>query len=67
MSSLSILLTAVDGGVYVSKSISGNQKHLILNDRVFILNELDKGSTFKGIAHILCIEPTTISKEVKAH
>lgn len=51
----------------MSKSIPGNQKHLTLNDRIYIQNELDKGTTFKDIARFLCKDPTTISKEVKAH
>ena len=44
----------------------GNQKHLTLEDRIFIQNELNKGTTFKDIARFLCKDPTTISKEVKS-
>ena len=51
----------------MSKYIPGNQKHLTLNNRIFIENELNKGTTFKDIARFLCKDPTTISKEVKAH
>lgn len=51
----------------MSKYIPGNQKHLTLNDRIFIENELNKGTSFKDIARFLCKDPTTISKEVKAH
>ena len=51
----------------MSKYIPGNQKHLTLEDRIFIQNELDKGTTFKDIARFLCKDPTTISKEVKSH
>ncbi|MCI9106157.1 MAG: helix-turn-helix domain-containing protein, partial [Lachnospiraceae bacterium] len=47
--------------------IPGNQKHLTLNDRIYIENFLNKGCTFKVIAQYLCKDPTTISKEVKAH
>lgn len=50
----------------MSKYIPGNQKHLTLEDRIFIQNELNKGSSFKDIARFLCKDPTTISKEVKA-
>ena len=50
----------------MSKYIPGNQKHLTLNDRIYIENELSKGATFKDIAAFLCIDPTTISKEVKS-
>ena len=45
----------------MSKYIPGNQKHLTLNDRIYIENELAKGTTFKDIAAFLCKDPTTIS------
>lgn len=51
----------------MSKYIPGNQKHLTLNDRIYIENELAKGTPFKDIAAFLCKDPTTISKEVRAH
>ena len=51
----------------MSKYIPGNQKHLTLDDRKYIENALNKGTTFKDIARFLCKDPTTISKEVKAH
>lgn len=51
----------------MSKYIPGIQKHLTLEDRIYIENELNKGSSFKDIAKFLCKDPTTISKEVKAH
>lgn len=51
----------------MSRYIPGNQKHLTLEDRIYIENELNKGSSFKDIAKFLCKDPTTISKEVKAH
>ena len=51
----------------MSKYIPGNQKHLTLNDRIYIENELAKGTTFKDIAAFLCKDPTTISKEVRTH
>lgn len=50
----------------MSKYIPGNQKHLTIEDRIYIQNELDKGTSFKDIARFLCKNPTTISKEVKA-
>ena len=50
----------------MSKYIQGNQKHLTIEDRIYIQNELDKGTSFKDIARFLCKDPTTISKEVKA-
>ena len=50
----------------MSKYIPGNQKHLTLNDRIYIENELSKGTTFKDIAAFLCKDPTTISKDVKS-
>ena len=51
----------------MSKYIPGNQKHLTLEDRIYIRDELNKGTSFKDIARFLCKDPTTISKEVKAH
>ena len=51
----------------MSKYIPGNQKHLTLEDRIYIENELNRETTFKDIAKFLCKGPTTISKEVKAH
>ena len=63
---VSFLLTAVEGGT-MSKYIPGNQKHLTLEDRIYIENKLNKGTSFKNIAKFLCKDPTTISKEVKAH
>ena len=51
----------------MSKLIPGNHKHLTLDDRIFIEKELEKGSSFKSIAIMLCKDPTTISKEVKKH
>lgn len=50
----------------MSKYIPGNQKHLTIEDRIYIQNELDKGTSIKDIARFLCKDPTTISKEVKA-
>ena len=46
----------------MSKYIPGNQKHLTLNDRIYIENELAKGTSFKDIATFLCKDPTTRSK-----
>lgn len=51
----------------MSKYIPGNQKHLSLEDRLYIQNELNKGSSFKDIAKFLCKDPTIISKEVRGH
>lgn len=51
----------------MSNLIPGNQKHLTLEDRIYIEESLDKGLSFKEIARYLCKDPTTIAKEVKAH
>ena len=51
----------------MSSLIPGNQKHLTLQERIYIEEPLDKGSSFKDIVRFLCKDPTTISKEVKAH
>ena len=51
----------------MSNLIPGNQKHLTLNDRIYIEDSLNEGMSFKNIAKYLCKDPTTISKEVKLH
>lgn len=51
----------------MSKYIPGNQKHLTLEDRLYIEASLNNGTSFKDIARFLCKDPTTISKEIKAH
>lgn len=51
----------------MSKLIPGNQKHLTLEDRLYIQKSLDEGLSFKDIAKFLCKDPTTISKEVRLH
>lgn len=42
-------------------------KHMTLENRTTIQTELDKGTSFKGIAIILGKDCTTISKEVRRH
>ena len=42
----------------MSNYIPGNQKHLPLDDRIYIENSLNKGCTFKAIAKYLCKNPT---------
>lgn len=49
------------------KLIPGNQKHLTLDNRIFIEKSLDNNMPFSEIAKYLCKDPTTISKEVKKH
>jgi len=51
----------------MSKEIRGNQRHLTLENRIYIEKGLDNGMAFKEIAKYLCKDPTTISKEVKKH
>ena len=51
----------------MSNLIPGNQKHLTLKGRLFIEESLERNLSFKEIARCLCKDPTTISKEVKAH
>lgn len=51
----------------MSNLIPGNQKHLTLDNRVFIEKSLDNNLPFKEIAKYLCKDPTTVSKEVKKH
>lgn len=51
----------------MSKSIRGNQRHLSLDDRIYIEQALEKSMTFKDISKFVCKDPTTISKEVSKH
>ena len=51
----------------MSSLIPGNQKHLTLDNRVFIEKCLDQDMAMKDIAKPLCKDPSTISKEVKKH
>ncbi|WP_422784881.1 helix-turn-helix domain-containing protein [Ruminiclostridium josui] len=50
-----------------AKLIKGNQRHLSLDDRIYIEKALEKSIAFKDIALFLSKDPTTISKEVKKH
>lgn len=49
----------------MSKEIRGNQRHMTLDDRIYIEKCLDKRMAFKDVAKYLRKDPTTISKEVK--
>ena len=51
----------------MSDLIPGNHKHLTLDDRKYIEEQLNHGSSLKDIARFLCKDPTTISKEIKLH
>ncbi|MBP5183919.1 MAG: IS30 family transposase [Lachnospiraceae bacterium] len=51
----------------MSSLIPGNQKHLTLDNRVFIEKCLDQDMAMKDIAKPLCKDPSTISKEVRKH
>ena len=51
----------------MSSLIPGNQKHLTLDNRVFIEKGLDQDMSMKDIAKPLCKDPSTISKEIKKH
>ena len=46
---------------------SKKNKHLTFDDRMEIMECLDKGMTFKAIAQRVKKDPTTVSKEVKKH
>ena len=52
---------------FMSNLIPGNQKHLTLDNRVFIEKCLDQSMTMKDIAKPLCKDPSTISKKIKKH
>lgn len=51
----------------MSKEIRGNQRHMTLDDRIYIEKCLEKNMAFKDIAKFLRKDPTTISKEIKKH
>ena len=63
--------------LYVPMSVTGfgahcigfmaNNKHLSLSDRTTIETQLDKRTSFKLIALALDKDPSTISKEIRAH
>lgn len=62
------LMVSVPGKEYImSHLIPGNQKHLILDNRVFIEKCLDQNMTMKDISKRLCKDPSSISKEIKKH
>ena len=50
----------------MSKYIPGNQKHLTLDDRIYIQNELSKGTSLR-ISHASSVRIHYHFKEVKAH
>lgn len=51
----------------MSDLIPGNHKHLSLDDRKYIEEQLNNGTSLKDIARFLCKDPTTISKEIRLH
>lgn len=63
---MSLFLTTVKGDI-MGKYIPGNHKHLTAADRLYIERALNDGISFKEIARCLCKDPSTISREVRAH
>lgn len=51
----------------MSKQITGNQKHMTMDDRIVIEKGLDQKRSLRSIAAQLGKDPTTISKEIKKH
>lgn len=51
----------------MSKEVRGNQRHMTLDDRIYIEQAIEKAMTLKEIAKFLRKDPTTISKEIKKH
>lgn len=49
------------------KTITGNQKHMTLDDRIIIEKGLEQQHSLRSIALQLGKDPTTISKEIKKH
>jgi IS30 family transposase len=48
-----------------AKLIKGNQRHLSLDDRIYIEKALEKSIAFKDIALFLSKDPTTIPRRLK--
>ncbi|MCD8300748.1 MAG: IS30 family transposase [Clostridiales bacterium] len=48
----------------MSKLIPGNNKHLTLEDRIYIEESLNEDKSFREISKYLCKDPSTISAEV---
>lgn len=48
-------------------TMTGNQKHMTLDDRIIIEKSLDQHHSLRSIALQLEKDPTTISKEIKKH
>ena len=53
--------------VFMCKAITGNQKHLTMDDRIMIEKGLDQRQSFRSIALGLGKDPTTVSKEIRKH
>lgn len=51
----------------MSNLIPSNQKHLTLQNRLYIEKPLNEGYSSKDIARYLSKDPTTIFKEIRAH
>lgn len=51
----------------MNKTITSNQKHMTLDDRILIEKGLDQHLSLRSIAMQLEKDPTTISKEIKKH
>ncbi len=51
----------------MSNSVQGNQKHLLLDNRISIEKGLDSSTPLRRIAMQLEKDPTTIAKEIKKH
>ena len=45
----------------------GNHQHLMLSDRIYIEQGLERRISFKDIAKFIAKDPTTISKEIRRH
>jgi len=51
----------------MSRKVTGNQKHLTMEDRTYIEEALKRNMNFVDIAKYLKKDPTTISREVRKH
>ena len=53
--------------VLMSKQITGNQKHMTIDDRIVIEKGLEQKRSLRSLAAQLGKDPSTLSKEIKKH
>ena len=59
--------SSIEGGLFMSKKNTYDQKHLSTSQRIHIEKGLNDGLSFAAIARKLNKHPSTIAKEVKKY